>query len=199
VRSFLEKTCHEEKDENVLEAARGILRKADIDSLTSEIENPKHNNKDFHDQLEKIVRNTCLHGIDEFTGKNPKTIPPNFARAKKLLQKLFGLSEEAWLICEFIFLSRAYYNIESFFENELYVFSHSEQHLLACMLDIPLTKLRSLLTELKTCRIIDVDTMSRCGSATLPDSIYSLWDKKTDYEKDFGQPLDIKKHVCLAR
>jgi len=93
VRSFLEKTCHEEKDENVLEAARGILRHAN--RLTLEMQDIKHNNKDFHDQLEKIVRSACLRETEELLQKSSKTIPANFVRTKKLLQKFFSLSEDA--------------------------------------------------------------------------------------------------------
>jgi len=88
--------------------------------------------------------------------------------------------------------------VESFFEDNLHVFVHGEQHLLACLLDVSLARLRSLLMELKTCGIINVDTMNRYDSAaSFPDSICRLWEKEANYEKFFCQPLNTKEHVPL--
>jgi len=135
--------------------------------------------------------------MDNFLRKSSKTIPANFAQAKKLLQKLFGLNEEAWYICEFIFIMKVFRRVEEFFENDLHICKYSEQHLLACLLNIPLPKLKSLQNELNTCGIIKLEQRGYTGEADFPDSIYSLWEKKTNYEKLFCQPLKTEESIPL--
>lgn len=111
-----------------------------------------------------------------------------FVLARKRLETVFGLEDEALELCEFTFLLDTFPRIEGYFESHLEVQRFGNQHLLANMLGIPLPRLIRLIEKLMSFGILKE---SYSFSFRLIEPLLSFWSlDKMDSSRLFSRPLD---------
>jgi len=135
--------------------------------------------------VEEIIRAICADLM--------RTAPADygqFYRARQQLCQLFGISQEAGRICEFIYFLETFSDVERYFEDNLKVHRYDQQRLFAHILGLNPSQVRSTMKGLCSSGLIRVDHRY---DLRLQEGIADFWgDKKVDLKTLFCRPLEGK-------
>lgn len=130
-----------------------------------------------------------------------------FATARRRLADLFGLNEEGCALCELVFMIQQFHEVESYFEDELKVFSFGSRRLLAGILDMPIAPVRRAITNLLRLGMVEVaygtslritESVLFCWEPEEPaadELFFRLMEGETLPLKDFHVPSDQIRHL----
>jgi SpoVK/Ycf46/Vps4 family AAA+-type ATPase len=121
----------------------------------------------------KMVRDECAAAA-AIISKEKSSL---YRRARQRLRRIFGLSEDACALCEFLFIKDAFNPVEEYFENELEIFKFSSRKKLAAMLDMKPAALQTCLSELISWGICEMNhNHSYCN---LTEGLESFWEESS--------------------
>ena len=115
-----------------------------------------------------------------------------FTKARKRLERTFGLDPKQVDLCEFVFIVQSFKPVEDYFCNPSFdIFEFSNQGILPYVLETEQPVLKKNLSELMSCGIL---VKGRCPSIHLPDELLSLWDASGEKstEEFFCRSVDGK-------
>ncbi len=136
-------------------------------------------------QMAGMVRELLIVYLKRFS-VSPKACGV-YQRAKKRLEKTFGLNPAAIAICEFAFINSAFKEVENYFEDELKIQSYGNRRLLALILGFENKKICLALEQLRHCSIISDNEYT----FKLESGFAIFWDESgtAKINKLFCQPL----------
>jgi SpoVK/Ycf46/Vps4 family AAA+-type ATPase len=137
--------------------------------------------------LQSIVYPLVMQACADFFKPTGKT-SNSFSKARAKLKNTFGLSDEACILCEFVFINQSFSHVERYFEDSIDIHQFGHRRLMAHMLNINSVMLRNILTELTACGILD---MNHRTAYRLQDELLPFWEEdKTEIGKIFCRPLE---------
>ncbi|GHV30367.1 ATPase [Synergistales bacterium] len=177
------------------------MENASIDELTPIISLFLDKHRCVKPFAKNAIRSLCLAAA-----KNSNEGRGIYTRGRKRLQKIFGLSAEAAVICEFVFISHSFKQVEEYFQDSLHIFEPAYRRLFSTILHIDLAKLRKCIHEL-----ISYGILTSYPCLVMSDEVLMLWESSESgaaeellYKplkgpclplENFGVPQDALSHV----
>jgi AAA+ superfamily predicted ATPase len=169
--------------------------------LSGEIVKRLNNSPCVEDAAEDAVS-----GILRMFCKEGKKLPASAVAAKKRLRDTFGLSEEAFTICEFVHLRENSSEINRYFVESAEVEDEDNRNLLAAMLGMKASKLAESLEYLEKCGAISTglffrlspeldDFWSSEGSEAISRKFCRPFEGQSFALDSFGAPEDETAHA----
>jgi SpoVK/Ycf46/Vps4 family AAA+-type ATPase len=141
-----------------------------------------------HPDLEKLTRfvvdEQCEATMNAFADKKCKT----YKKADAQMKEIFGLSEEACTLCEFVYLCQTFTPMEEYFEDQLELYKQNNHRMLGAMLGLSLKVVDRCIGEMADAGVMrDDHAMFR-----LNDGVAHYWDGREKEETAFCQRLEGK-------
>ncbi|MBQ7262788.1 MAG: AAA family ATPase, partial [Synergistaceae bacterium] len=116
---------------------------------------------------------------------------PDFARARRLLKRIFALGPEALALCEAVYLNQNCRQLETYLEDTLEIWMDMNRNTLAAILGLRQSALAAAARELELCMVLD---RGRCNYCRIEDDLLPLWEVRDAREADrlFCVPLKGK-------
>ena len=145
---------------------------------------------------ELITEHPCLTGSIEdairrecaAAARLGKTGSPQYRQAVPRLSRVFGISQEAGAVCEFVFFLERFRPVENYFEDHLDIHRYPRQRLFARLLGLTHVQALTCVKELTACGLLNKDGHN--DHFRLQDGIAAFWDEaSTDPGVLFCRPL----------
>ena len=105
----------------------------------------------------KFYQDICIEICEEIS-KYQTSDAKNYELVRKRFEKIFGLSHDALDFLEFAYIYETNNYIEYYLDNDLDVWKARNKKILACVLNMNISRLDNAINELETCQILEVFT-----------------------------------------
>ncbi|MDR2528711.1 MAG: AAA family ATPase [Synergistaceae bacterium] len=139
---------------------------------------------DDHPYLVNVARRRFMQECKEVTASFSRD-SGNYARVRRSFGKIFGVSREAAVLSESVYLLQTRPYLESYFVGDMEVWKPMERDTLARMLGVSLPDLQEAIRELTSSGLLEI---SKC-CFRLVNGVASLWDG--------GSTQDVTRAFCV--
>lgn len=107
--------------------------------------------------IQTFIRERALKICEEIS--NYQTFDTkDYELARKKFEKIFGFGNEALDFLEFAYIHEANSYVECYFDNHLDLLKARNKKILACLLNTNISSLNDAISELESCKLLDVQT-----------------------------------------
>ena len=152
--------------------------------MASECESLASDHPCLKSLVEEVIRRECAA-----TAITVKANGSPYRQAEQRLSGVFGISAEAGILCEYVFILEHFQSVGNYFIGHLAIHSYGNRHLLANMLGLTLIQTHACFEELSSNGLLEVNGFS----FGLTKGIAELWTKSdSNFDVLFCRPLEGK-------